>query len=102
MTYIIATRDARGQLWFLSRGHSIGQFHRTAEPFDARTWGHESEVHNWLNSLPGWALHQIQGKELLLIPVTANVGEPIATLPIPEPPPEPESETKSKPKGKRK
>lgn len=71
-----------GRPWFLGRAASFGNMMRTIDPATARTWPTVAECESWVDALPPGAKIQLEGRELLILPLWITVGEPAHTLTV--------------------
>jgi hypothetical protein len=110
----------RGGLCYLKRDSFLGNLMPTSDPLLAESWGDEHGVMVWFGRLTAGQKAQLEGRELLIVPVTAAVGEPVSRFVVeevrevdevregptsaphrPAPPKEPEFTARVEPKGQR-
>lgn len=68
-----------GGVWYLSRASSLGNLMRTSDPFHARTWPTVAEAEIWFLNLPERVKDEIQGRGMVVIPLTLTPGQAIAS-----------------------
>ncbi|MGE4197649.1 MAG: hypothetical protein AB7G11_11060 [Phycisphaerales bacterium] len=80
----IAAKGKDGRWWYVGNGPAISCVQATTEPFAARVFDSEADIAAWLRKVPPWVRTQLRNKELVILPLSISVGEPMGTVLVPD------------------